>query len=52
MCLYQAYKRRKIINIKQINNRNNLINIIIKIKLYQAFKNLININKFNLKVNK
>jgi hypothetical protein len=52
MCLYQAYKQRKITEVKWISSRDNLADAIIKAKLCQALKTLININKLNLKVNK
>ena len=50
MCLYQAYKQRKIIEVKQINGGNNLVDAITKVKPYQALRTLINTNKLNLEV--
>ena len=50
MCLYQAYERHEIIKVRWINSGNNLVDVITKVKLCQAFKNFININKLNLKV--
>ena len=50
MCLHQAYKRHKIIKVKWISGEDNLADTITKVKPYQAFKTLININKLNLKV--
>ena len=50
MCLYQAYKRYKITEVKWINGEDNLVNAITKVKPCQAFKILIDINKLNLKV--
>jgi hypothetical protein len=52
MCLYQAYKQRKITKVKWISSNNNLANAITKAKPCQALKTLININKLDLKVNK
>jgi hypothetical protein len=52
MCLCQAYKRCEIIKVKWISSRDNLIDAIIKAKLCQALKVLINTNKLDLKVNK
>jgi hypothetical protein len=52
ICLYQAYKRREIIEVKWISSRDNPVDAIIKAKSCQALKALININKLNLKVNK
>ena len=48
MYLYQAYKQHKIIKIKWINGGNNLVDAMTKVRLCQALKTLININKFNL----
>ena len=50
ICLCQAYKRYKIIKIKWISGKNNLMDAMTKAKLCQAFKTLIDINKLNLKV--
>jgi hypothetical protein len=52
MCLRQAYKRRKIIEVKWIRGRNNPADAITKAKPCQALKTLINTNKLNLEVNK
>jgi len=51
MCLRQAYKRREIIKVKWINGNDNPADAMIKTKLCQALKTLINMNKLNLKVN-
>jgi hypothetical protein len=48
--LYQAYEQHEIIKVKWIGGGDNLADAIIKVKLCQAFKILININKLNLKV--
>jgi len=50
ICLYQAYEQREIIEVKWISGGNNLADAITKVKLCQALKTLININKLNLKV--
>ena len=50
ICLCQAYKRREIIKVKWINNKDNLADVITKAKPYQALKTLIDTNKLNLKV--
>ena len=50
MCLHQAYKQYKIIEVKWINSRDNPVDAIIKAKPCQALKTLINTNKLNLKV--
>ena len=50
MCLRQAYERREITEVKQINGGNNPADAITKAKPCQALKTLININKLNLKV--
>jgi hypothetical protein len=52
MCLCQAYKRRKITEVKWIKGRNNPVDVITKAKPCQALKTLINTNKLNLEVNK
>jgi hypothetical protein len=52
MCLRQAYKRRKIIEVKWIRGGNNPADAITKAKPCQALKTLINTNKLNLEVNK
>jgi hypothetical protein len=50
MCLYQAYERREITEVKWISSEDNLADAIIKAKPCQAFKTLININKLDLRV--
>jgi hypothetical protein len=50
MCLYQAYKRHKIIEVKWISSEDNLVDAMTKVKPYQALKFLIDMNKLNLKV--
>ena len=50
MCLRQAYEWREIMEVKWISGGNNPVDAMIKAKLCQALKNLININKLNLKV--
>ena len=50
MCLRQAYKRREITEVKQINGRDNPVDIMTKAKLCQALKTLIDMNKLNLEV--
>ena len=50
ICLHQAYKWRKITEVKWINSRDNPANTITKAKLCQALKTLINTNKLNLEV--
>jgi hypothetical protein len=50
MCLHQAYKRREIMEVKWISGGNNPADAMTKVKLCQAFKTLININKLNLQV--
>jgi len=52
MCLQQLYKRREIVKIKWINRGSNPIDAIIKLKPYQALKDLININIIKLQVTK
>ncbi len=52
MCLQQAYKRKKIKEIIQINRNSNLANAITKLKAYTALRNLINTNKVNVKATK
>ena len=44
MCLYQAYKRHEIIEVKWINGGNNPVDAMTKAKPCQAFKTLINTN--------
>ena len=48
MCLYQLYKRRKIIKIKWINSNSNPTNLITKGKASTALKKLINTNYLKL----
>ena len=48
MCLYQLYKRREIIKVKQINNNNNPTNLMTKGKASTALKKLINTNYLEL----
>ena len=50
MCLYQAYERRKITEVKWINSGNNPVDAMTKAKPCQALKTLIDTNKLNLKV--
>ena len=50
--LCQAYKRRKITEVKWISGNDNLVDAITKAKPCQALKTLINTNKLNLKVTK
>ena len=52
MYLQQLYKRREIVEIKWINRDSNPINTIIKLRPYQALKDLININMVKLQVTK
>ena len=48
--LHQAYKWCKITKVKQIDGKDNPVDVITKAKPYQALKTLINTNKLNLKV--
>ena len=50
MCLYQAYKRYKITEVKWINGGNNPADAMTKARPCQALKTLINTNKLSLKV--
>ena len=50
ICLYQAYKRHKITEVKQISSGDNLADAMTKAKPCQALKTLIDTNKLNLKV--
>ena len=50
ICLYQLYKHKEIAKIKQIKGNTNLANSIIKLKVYNALKQLINTNKVNISV--
>ena len=52
MYLYQAYKRRKITEVKLISSGDNLVDTITKAMPCQALKTLINTNKLNLQVTK
>ena len=52
MCLYQAYERYEITEVKWINGNDNPADVITKAKPCQALKILININKLDLKINK
>ena len=48
ICLWQAYKRKQIIEVKWINREANLADAIIKGKPYAALTRLININQIDL----
>ena len=48
MYLYQLYKRRKIIEVKQIDSNSNSTNLITKGKASTALKKLINTNYLEL----
>ena len=50
ICLQQLYKRREIVEIKWINKGSNPVNAIIKLRPYQALKDLINTNTVKLQV--
>ena len=50
ICLYQLYKHREIAKIKQIKRNTNLANFIIKSKVYNTLKQLIDTNKVNISV--
>ena len=50
MYLYQLYKYREIAKIKQIEGNTNLANSITKSKVYNALKQLIDINKVNINI--
>ena len=50
ICLHQLYKYRKIAEIKQIKGNTNLANFIIKSKVYNTLKQLIDTNKVNISV--
>ena len=52
MYLQQSYKRREIAEIKWINRGSNPIDTIIKLRPYQALKDLINMNTVKLQVTK
>ena len=51
MYLRQAYKRREITEVKQINGNDNPADVITKARPCQALKILIDMNKLDLKVN-
>ena len=48
--LYQLYKHKEIAKIKQIKGNTNLANFIIKLKAYNALKQLIDTNKVNISI--
>jgi hypothetical protein len=48
--LCQLYKHREIAKIKWIKGNTNLVNSITKLKVYNALKQLIDINKVNISV--
>ena len=48
MCLYQLYKRKEIMEVKQINGNSNPIDLITKSKAFIALKKLINTNYLEL----
>jgi hypothetical protein len=50
MCMREAYERREIAQVKWINGKSNLADFITKSKLTNAFKNLIDTNKIDLRV--
>ena len=50
ICLYQAYKQREIMEVKQINGGNNPADAMTKARPCQALKTLIDTNKLNLQV--
>ena len=50
ICLYQLYKYREIAEIKWIKGNTNLADFIIKLKVYNILKQLINTNKVNISV--
>jgi hypothetical protein len=50
MCLYQAYEQHEITEVKWISSEDNPADAMTKVKLCQALKTLINMNKLNLKV--
>ena len=50
MCLRQFYKRREIVEIKQIDGGSNPVDAIIKLRPYQALKDLIDMNIVKLQV--
>ena len=52
MYLRQLYKRKEIAEIKQTNRGSNPIDAIIKLKPYQALKDLFDINIVKLQVTK
>ena len=52
MNLRQLYKRRKMTKVKWINDDNNFVDFMIKIKSFSILKTLININQINMKTTK
>ena len=50
MCLRQLYKRKEIAEIKWIKENTNSADFMIKLKAYNALKQLINTNKVNINV--
>ena len=50
MCLCQLYERKKIAKIKWIKGNTNLADFMIKSKVYDALKQLIDMNKVNISV--
>ena len=50
MCLCQSYKYKEIVEIKWIKGNTNPANFIIKLKVYNALKQLINTNKVNISI--
>jgi hypothetical protein len=50
MCLCQLYKHKEIAKIKWIKGNTNPANFIIKLKVYNALKQLINTNKVNISI--
>jgi hypothetical protein len=51
MCLYQAYERYEITEVKWISGNDNPADAMTKAKPCQALKALIDMNKLDLKVN-
>ena len=50
ICLRQLYKRKEIAKIKWIKKNTNPANFIIKLKVYNALKQLIDTNKVNISI--
>ena len=50
ICLHQLYKCKEIAKIKWIKGNTNLADFMIKLKVYNALKQLINTNKVNISV--